>query len=281
MLKKFWKDQRLPQVIAASPFLVLWATLREQLQGAECKDVAVALAELAELERMAGMEELSDKHRQQASAVNQAHGYLANSSPFLASLTVSFGRDLAQSRNSSATAVPSHFSAAGNMAGSTTSGSVTAGNTAASGTGASNGGQKEDLKPPAPEQKSDRAVSNPDSADKDRVRKDKKDKKEKKEEEVDFGPYMAELQKRIKRRWFPPKDQETKRVVVFFKIKRNGQMTDLKIDKSSNVAMADTAALEAVKSAAPFRSLPSGAPAAVDIQFTFDYNVCNYKSADD
>lgn len=91
--------------------------------------------------------------------------------------------------------------------------------------------------------------------------------------DVDFGPYMADLQRRIKRAWFPPKGTESRRVVVVFKIHRGGELSHLRLDRSSGVAIADQAALKAVENAAPFRPLPAGAPEDVDIQFTFDYNV--------
>lgn len=91
--------------------------------------------------------------------------------------------------------------------------------------------------------------------------------------DVDFGPYMADLQRRIKRAWYPPRGQESKRVVVIFKVHSGGELSDLRIDKSSGTALADQAALQAVTNAAPFRPLPAGAPSVVDIQFTFDYNV--------
>lgn len=91
--------------------------------------------------------------------------------------------------------------------------------------------------------------------------------------DVNWGPYMAELQRRIKMNWFPPAGTESKRVVVVFKILRDGSLTHLKVDKSSNSAIADQAALKAVEHAAPFRHLPEGADDDADIQFTFDYNV--------
>lgn len=93
--------------------------------------------------------------------------------------------------------------------------------------------------------------------------------------DVDFGPYMADLQRRIKRAWFPPKGNESKRVKVVFKVHRDGQMTNLRMVTSSGLTIADAAALKAVENAAPFRPLPSGAPDDVDIEFTFDYNVFN------
>lgn len=93
--------------------------------------------------------------------------------------------------------------------------------------------------------------------------------------DVDFGPYMADLQRRIKRAWFPPKGNESKRVKVVFKVHKDGQMTNLRILISSGLQIADAAALKAVENAAPFRPLPDGAPNDVDIEFTFDYNVFN------
>jgi TonB family protein len=92
--------------------------------------------------------------------------------------------------------------------------------------------------------------------------------------DVDFGPYMANLQRNIKRNWFPPKGQESRRVVVVFKVNNNGSYSDLKLSKSSGIAVADQAALRAVETASEnFKPLPAGAPANVDIEFTFDYNV--------
>jgi TonB family protein len=86
---------------------------------------------------------------------------------------------------------------------------------------------------------------------------------------------MADLQRRIKKHWFPPKGNESKRVMVVFKVHSGGELSDLRIDHSSGVQIADKAALDSVQNAAPFRPLPAGAPDAVDIQFTFDYNVFN------
>jgi TonB family protein len=93
--------------------------------------------------------------------------------------------------------------------------------------------------------------------------------------DVDFGPYMADLQRRIKRVWFPPRDKVSRRVVIIFKIHENGGLSDLKLNRSSGIAAADKAALMAVENAAPFHRLPPGAADKQDIQFTFDYNAFN------
>ncbi len=92
--------------------------------------------------------------------------------------------------------------------------------------------------------------------------------------EPDFGPYMRELQRRIKRNWHPPRGNESKRVVLLFKVSKDGKLLRLNINKSSGVASADDAALEAIRMSAPFRPLPPEYQGNdIDIQFTFDYNV--------
>ena len=92
--------------------------------------------------------------------------------------------------------------------------------------------------------------------------------------EPDFGPYMRELQRRIKRNWHPPRGNESKRVVLIFKVSRDGRLLSLNISKSAGNSEANDAALEAVKLSAPFRPLPPEYQGSdIDIQFTFDYNV--------
>lgn len=92
--------------------------------------------------------------------------------------------------------------------------------------------------------------------------------------EPDFGPYMRELQRRIKMNWDPPKGNESKRVVLLFKIAKDGRLLSCSVFKSSGLQNADKAALNAVHLAAPFRPLPPEYKgASIDIQFTFDYNV--------
>ena len=90
----------------------------------------------------------------------------------------------------------------------------------------------------------------------------------------DFGPYMRELQRRIKMNWDPPKGNESKRVVLLFSIAKDGRLLGVKVLKSSGLQAADRAAVSAVELTAPFKPLPSEYKrSSVDIQFTFDYNV--------
>ncbi len=92
--------------------------------------------------------------------------------------------------------------------------------------------------------------------------------------EPDFGPYMRELQRRIKMNWDPPKGNESKRVVLLFKIAKDGRLLSCSVYKSSGLPTCDKAAINAVQTTAPFRPLPAEYKgSSIDIQFTFDYNV--------
>ena len=91
--------------------------------------------------------------------------------------------------------------------------------------------------------------------------------------DVDFSPYMAALQTRIKSNWSPPQASDSKHVVVQFKVFSDGRLANLCVVTSSGLKTADEAALKAVEHCAPFERLPAGAPSDVDIQFTLDYNV--------
>ncbi len=94
------------------------------------------------------------------------------------------------------------------------------------------------------------------------------------EDGVDFGNYMRNVQKKIKSNWNPPKGNESKRVVLFFKITKNGDISEYSVKDSSGVPEVDEAAIEALKASAPFDKLPENyKKESVDVQFTFDYNV--------
>jgi len=93
-------------------------------------------------------------------------------------------------------------------------------------------------------------------------------------EEVDFGPYLRELQRKIKLNWEPPKADKSKRVVLLFTIGKDGSLQKCNVYKSSESEDADKAAMDAVYASQPFEPLPAGFKGKnVDIQFSFDYNV--------
>ncbi len=92
--------------------------------------------------------------------------------------------------------------------------------------------------------------------------------------EPDFGPYLAELQRRIRRNWTPPDDREDKSVVLLFSISRDGRLLSVNVKRSSGFANADAAARAAVERSAPFRPLPPEyRNNSISVEFTFDYNV--------
>ncbi len=91
-----------------------------------------------------------------------------------------------------------------------------------------------------------------------------------------WGPYMRDLEQKIRRNWHPPKGDSSKRVVITFVISRDGRLLSHKVTKSSGVPLADRAAMSAIESTAPFKPLPPEFKGqSVPIEFTFDYNVLN------
>jgi TonB family protein len=100
------------------------------------------------------------------------------------------------------------------------------------------------------------------------------------EEEPDFGPYVAELQRRIRRNWAPPVEDRSKRVVVLFRIARDGRLLNPQIQQSSGSPPADQAALAAVRASAPFKALPPNFHGNdIAVQFVFDYDVAGHGNA--
>jgi periplasmic protein TonB len=95
----------------------------------------------------------------------------------------------------------------------------------------------------------------------------------------DFARYMEELQRRIKRSWFPPRAPESKKVIVVFTIHRDGELSNVHILRSSGDHLSDEAAVKAVEHAAPFMPLPKFSDETVDVQFTFDYNLFTGRSS--
>lgn len=92
------------------------------------------------------------------------------------------------------------------------------------------------------------------------------------DEEAQTDSYLDNLQRQLMRAWFPPKDG--RHVVLIFKILKNGDITDLRIDKTSGILICDKAALNAVVKAAPFKPLPISV--AEPIQVRFDFSSSKY-----
>ncbi len=92
---------------------------------------------------------------------------------------------------------------------------------------------------------------------------------------LDFGTYMSKLQRDIKKNWHPPKLAESHGLTIGFIVMQDGTLLDQWLSKSSGNKQLDKVSMDAVRDSAPFASLPSGAPDAVTIGFSFDYNKNN------
>ncbi|MCM1339294.1 MAG: TonB C-terminal domain-containing protein [Muribaculaceae bacterium] len=91
---------------------------------------------------------------------------------------------------------------------------------------------------------------------------------------VDFGPYMREMQRRIKSNWNPPQDKFSRKVTLLYEIKKSGEVTNVSIVQSSGNKKMDKSAIKALEAASPLRPLPAEFKEdSVKVQFTFDYNV--------
>lgn len=97
-------------------------------------------------------------------------------------------------------------------------------------------------------------------------------------DDFDFGAYLSEVQKRIKKNWFPPRGAESLSVVLKFKVLKDGSATNIRLVRSSGKAAVDDAAKAAITNGSPFPALPKSAGDDIDIKFTFDYNVFNGKT---
>ena len=99
-------------------------------------------------------------------------------------------------------------------------------------------------------------------------------------EDIYFGPFMADIKKRINRNWIPPRGMESRKVVLVFFVRHDGQLVDLQVQKSSGDDEADRRAIEAIQASAPFMALPPQIKEDIlPVEFTFDYNVLNPKNA--
>ena len=97
----------------------------------------------------------------------------------------------------------------------------------------------------------------------------------------DFGPYMRNMQRKIKRNWNPPSAKASNKVVLLYTLDREGNVKKCSVLKSSGLKKTDKAAKEALYKSAPFGNLPAEYKGkSIDVQFTFDYNVFGASTQD-
>ncbi|MEO1132568.1 MAG: energy transducer TonB [Cyanobacteria bacterium J06639_1] len=85
---------------------------------------------------------------------------------------------------------------------------------------------------------------------------------------------MERLKRKVERFWIPGSSQSSRRTVALFSVGRNGELSELRLSRSSGNELVDQAALEAIRQAVPFETLPNAYKGErIDIEFVFDVNV--------
>ena len=72
-------------------------------------------------------------------------------------------------------------------------------------------------------------------------------------QDVDMGSYLQQLQRQVRQQWIPGMTQNSRQTVVFFTVSRSGQVTNLRIVRPSGSNTTDTAAVSAIRRAAPLK----------------------------
>jgi TonB family protein len=86
--------------------------------------------------------------------------------------------------------------------------------------------------------------------------------------------FMDDMSKKIKKAWDPTPESVSYQVSVSYRILNQGKVDKVEVTKSSGSAIADKAAVDAVKDAAPFSDINCSDPDdELCLAFTFDYNV--------
>ncbi len=98
-------------------------------------------------------------------------------------------------------------------------------------------------------------------------------------EDSQLGTYITALRRQVDVQWrLPEKSDTSYKITVAFSVDRQGEMTALRVVKSSGSTLRDQAALKAVQEAAPFAPLPTGYRAdRVNVEFEFK-NIIERKS---
>lgn len=96
------------------------------------------------------------------------------------------------------------------------------------------------------------------------------------ESNVDFSAYTSRLQTKIKSNWNQPNNNFSQKVIINFKINKNGLLISHYIKQSSGDKSTDNAAIQAIIYSAPFEPLPiEYQEEFIEIDFSFNYDVFN------
>ncbi len=89
--------------------------------------------------------------------------------------------------------------------------------------------------------------------------------------DIDLSEYFAEIKRRVKRNWNPSFAVEEYTTFLTFDIEKNGQITGLRVTRSSGSEKVDRESLNAVQDSAPFDPLPPDFPLeALEVKFSFN-----------
>jgi len=75
--------------------------------------------------------------------------------------------------------------------------------------------------------------------------------------DFNYSYYVTQMLASIGANWFKPTDQTVTPPVVFFRIRRDGSISDVRIERSSNIPYVDRAAQRAVMASSPLPPLPA------------------------
>jgi protein TonB len=92
----------------------------------------------------------------------------------------------------------------------------------------------------------------------------------------EFTYYLLVIRNRIAAVWAPPAGLtpggQQVRAVVFFRINRSGELSEVRLERSSGIAFFDQSALRAVTLSGPMPPLPLGFSAPdLGVHFGFEY----------
>ncbi|MEM9273478.1 MAG: TonB family protein [Cyanobacteria bacterium P01_F01_bin.143] len=95
------------------------------------------------------------------------------------------------------------------------------------------------------------------------------------QQRLDMRNYFSKVRRRVKRNWNPQYSTKDHNTVLSFSIQRNGQITALKIRKTSGSSARDREALNAVQNSGPFDPLPANFPLEM-LKVEFNFNIYTY-----
>lgn len=90
---------------------------------------------------------------------------------------------------------------------------------------------------------------------------------------ADFNSYMNTMYCTIKKNWHPTENSDAGKVVVSYKIKRDGTIIEPKVVSSTNKTL-NQSAVEAIEKSSPLQPLPKKCKKdLIEVSFTFNYNL--------